>query len=311
MADEKIATPGARPGPLQRRRFLARALGLGAGGLGLTAAGRPRVARAAVRPNAVTDPAILNFALNLEYLEAEFYTYAMTGMGIEAAGIPITGSGAQGPTTVKADPVVPFMTPLVQQFAAELVLDEQKHVVDLRTVLGQMGITPVAKPAIDLLNSFNLAARLAGLGSTFDPFANETNFLLGSYIFEDVGVTAYHGAAPLIRSKDVLSYAAGIYAVEGYHAGTIRTLLYQRGQGAATDAISGVRRAASHAADDYGVDQGPGGEGPAGNTSILLDDANALAFARSFRQVLNIVYLNPNNPPSGGFFPAGVNGTIR
>jgi hypothetical protein len=42
---------------------------------------------------------ILNFALNLEYLEAEFYTVATTGKTIEQSGIAVSGTGNPGPTT--------------------------------------------------------------------------------------------------------------------------------------------------------------------------------------------------------------------
>ncbi len=292
-----------------RRSFLAKALGLGGVGAASILGGR-RAVQAQAAP-AVNDPAILNFALNLEYLEAEYYTYAVTGQGIAAQGVGINGTGTPGPTTVRPNAKVPFRTPMIQQFAMELAIDEQKHVADIRGILSAFGVPPVAKPAIDLLNSFNLLAKAAGLGNNFDPYANELNFLLGSYIFEDVGVTAYHGATPLVRNKDVLNYAAGIYAVEAYHSGTVRLLLNQLGQGAATQAISNVREAASGASDDYGVDNGSMDSAPgSGRSSLVLSDSGGATFARTFAQVIRIVTLNSANG-IGGFFPKGVNGPIR
>ncbi len=294
----------------RRRSFLARVLGLGAGAVAMAASEGSAEAQVMPVPG-VTDAAILNFALNFEYLGSEFYTYGLTGMSIAAQGLPISGMGSPGPTITKANPVVPFATPLLQQFFTELARDEQAHVTSVRAGLASLGAMPIAKPEIDLLNSFNTASQLAGLGATFDPYANETNFLLGAYILEDTCVTALHGAAPLIVSKTILNSAAGLLGVEAYQAGTIRAFLNQRGMGAATQAISVVRATASHNNDDFGVAQGPLGFGPAGSTSIVLADRNALAFARNFRQILNIAYLNPNNPASGGFFPNGVNGPIQ
>lgn len=51
----------------------------------------------------------------------------------------------------------------------------------------------------------------------------------GAFLFEDVGVTAVHGALPLISDKTVLSGASGIMGTEAYHGGIIRTLLFQLG----------------------------------------------------------------------------------
>ena len=172
----------------------------------------------------VADSDVLNFALNLEYLEAQYYLYASTGSGLSTAD---TLSG--GAVTIKSGAAVPFVTPLFKQIAAELAQTELQHVRAIQAAIKLIGGTPVAAPPVDLLNSFNAVAKLAGLGSSFDPFANELNFLVGALVFEDVGVTAYTGAANLFsaaaKTNGILSAAAGIQAAEAYHAGSLRTLL--------------------------------------------------------------------------------------
>ena len=269
--------------------------------LGIAAAGvmAPlRFAEAGQSGSRVTDAEILNFALNLEYLEAEFYNRAVNGVGLTAADTG--GAGTQG--SVSGGTAVPFKTAAIAQYAAEIAADELAHVRFLRSALGNKA---VAEPTIDLVNSFTTAAVAAGLvpaGSTFNPFADEASFLLAAYIFEDVGVTAYHGAAPLIHHKDYLNAAAGILAVEAYHAATVRTLLFQMGQGTATAAISALRASASGEADDQGVVVN-------GVANITPTDANGLAYARTTAQVLNVVYLGGASA-GNGFFPNGLNGAI-
>ena len=252
-----------------------------------------------------SDGAILNFALNLEYLEAEFYVRAVTGAGLD--GALLDGKGKRGQVTGGRQ--VDFQTPAVRQYAREIAGDEVAHVTFLR---GALGRAAVAEPDISLDAAFAAAAEAAGLGAGFDAFANETNFLLAAFIFEDVGVTAYKGAAPLIHNKTYLEAAAGILAVEAYHAANIRTSLAAKGLQTpdamifqTVQAISDLRDGVDNTQD---VDQGIG---TADDINIVPTDANGIAFSRTPGDVLNIVYLTPDKARKGGFFPEGVNGPLN
>ncbi|QYM79375.1 ferritin-like domain-containing protein [Horticoccus luteus] len=289
------------------RRSVLKTLGFGALGVAALRLSGNRLAADFAKSASVspTDAAVLNFALNLEYLEAEYYSYAVDGRGIETFGLGVNGSGTAGSTTVKANPAVPFTTAAVREYATEIASDERAHVGFLRAAIIAAGGTPVARPAINLRESFAAAAQAAGLGSGFDPFADEASFLVGAFVFEDVGVTAYKGGAPLISNKTYLEAAAGILAVEAYHAGTIRTLLYQSGSAGrqAAQAISDLRDAAASTEVDQGITAG-------GVANIVPTDANGIAFSRTPRQVLDVVYLS-GGASQGGFFPNGLNGSIH
>ncbi len=286
-----------------RRVFLRNAGLAGLGVVGATALSGvgSQTASAAPRAGGPSDGAILNFALNLEYLEAEFYLHAYYGSGIPHE--KTEGKGTRGGVT--GGHKVSFKSRAIAQYAREIAHDELNHVEFLRAALGKAA---VSRPKIDLKGSFTAAARAAGLinsHQTFDPFANENNFLLAAFLFEDVGVTAYKGAAPLIDNPDYLEAAAGILAVEAYHAGIVRTSLYAKGLYSQVQKLSDARDSLDGKSDD---DRGIGSK-KRGN--LVPTDRNSIVYSRSPGAVLNIVYLNPKSVTKGGFFPSGVNGEVN
>ena len=289
---------------------------------------------------AIGDNDILNFALNLEYLEAQFYNLAVSGLTIDNLSTPIpTGvnGGTGGTVTLKPSfQKVPFNNQLVQAYATETATEEGKHVLFLQKALST---NAVSMPNIDLYNSFNALAVAADIGATFDPFLNDANFLVGAYIFEDVGVSAYHGAAGLIQDKKgILPAAVGIHAVEAYHAGLVRTTIRAIDTTGTligyTQNISAARSKAANpdpsnpitmpfttftgsTGDDIGVQTTTvnlNTKSTAFTASTIADtDQNALGWGRTTSQILAIV---TNTAPTdtmhqGLFFPAGMNGLIK
>jgi Ferritin-like domain len=222
---------------------------------------------------------VLNFALNLEYLEAEFYSVATTGATLSSSvtgGTSMATGGAQ----------VTFTDTYVADTAAEIAKDEQDHVKFLRSALP----SPVAEPVI------NLAA--LGVG-----FANQAEFLTLARAFEDTGVSAYAGAATLLVSnKTYLQAAAQILATEAYHAGNLRlSCILKNVPPFSTDSLDIPPY-------DPAIDTG----GTATASAYFPTDSNGLAITRTPSQVLMIVYHTMSTGvTSGGFFPNGLNGNIK
>ena len=235
----------------------------GAALIGTEFAGQPAEAQS------YNDADILNFALNLEYLEAEFYAVATYGANLVQLGV-LTSADQTGPTT--GGHVVPGFASRPEAYVATaLRIDEIDHV---RLLRGALGSGAVKKPAINL--------NALGFG-----FGNIQEFLKLARAFEDTGVSAYLGAAPLITSKAYLATAGAILATEAQHAGIIRMLMITEG-------------IISPATDGKDVPPTP-------STPFDVDN-NALSIPRTAAEVLNIVYAG--GTCSGGFFPEGMNGNI-
>ena len=279
------------------RRSVLRAFGAGTAGAAVLAGGLT-VGSTPSKAQGVTDADLFNFALNFEYVGAEYYLHGLTGQGLPAS--LLTGTGTQGTLTVGGP--VAFQSAAIQQYVQRLAVDELGHVQFIRAVLGAAAI---AEPTIDLVNpwtTFAVAAKLIQPGQTFNPYASDVGFLIGAYVIEDVCVTALAGAARYVSNKNNLEAAAGLLGVEGYQAGAIRSLLANVGAGAATDAISAVRAALSGVGD-----QGTSVPGNAFNFTNV--DSNALVYRRTPAQVLAIAY--GGGTTGGGLFPNGVNGAIN
>jgi len=334
--------------------------------LGITSLAGMAMGAVATKPAAAattyTDADILNFALNLEYLEANFYYLAAFGTTIDVANSASTAAGAPLITlnqtvgtkgVVTGGSKVPFSSVAVGSYAVETAVEEGKHVKFLQ---GALGTAAVAQPAINLSASAGgawptlaAAAGVAG-GSTFSPYASDAAFLVGAYVFEDVGVTAYHGAASLLTSSGNLSAAAGILSVEAYHAGLVRTTINAldpvnaSGYLTITSQISALRSKLAaagllgvtysstqydQATDDFGLTNTTvslaGGAATPSTRIVDVDltttsGINSIAFARNVTQVLNIVTgggavnlagTAAVSPATGVFFPAGLNGLFK
>jgi hypothetical protein len=326
-------------GGVSRRKFLA-GVGASAGAVaalnvsGCGGSSAPVTVTPTPPASTPTDADILNFALNLEYLEASFYLYAATGSGLDPADTTAGSASTYqtvGTVTVGDAAQVAGLTAAQQNILNEIAFEEQAHVRFLRSALGTAAIP---MPDIDL--SFfgplavaaNITTAPTGSGS-FNPFSSFDYFLVGAFIFEDVGVTAYSGAAPLISAAGVtsgyLAAAAGIMAVEAYHAGYVRTSLTGRAIAAGSASAYPYLAAANlvenlRATLTVGASAAPSTSGsvetmltlPTSLTTpsaiVAASAADAVGFARTVDQVLHIVYGSPTvGVKSGGFFPSGIN----
>lgn len=227
---------------------------------------------------------VVQFALNLEYLEAEFYSIATTGQTIQQRGIPVDGMGDSGPTTTSFGKVN-FGNNLVLTggSARDISDDELAHVKALRGALSANGITPIAKPAIDL-------DALASMGASL---SNQQTFLVLARAFEDIGVSAYSGGASFLSGSPYLMAAARILAVEGEHSGNIRLEIARLG------------------IPTFPVDGADVIPPPSGSNFYSTNKANGLCAYRTPGQVLYLAYGLHANVTSGGFYPNGVNGAIN
>ena len=152
---------------------------------------------------------VLQFALLLENLEAEFYKAVL--------GVSASAAVNEAFAPVRAD-----VTADEQAIFDQIRKHEVAHVAYLESAITSLGGSPAAYTAA----SFDFTG---GNGSGTGPFAAATTdkaFLLAAaQAFEDTGVRAYKGqAGNLMGSNQLLEAALQIHSVEARHAAQIRKL---------------------------------------------------------------------------------------
>ncbi|CAL5345616.1 unnamed protein product [Camellia sinensis] len=264
----------------------------------------------------VSDIDLLEFPLNLEYLEAEFFLWGSLGYGLDSIAPNLTMGGPPPVGTTKAR-LDPFTKDVILQFAFQ-------EVGHLRAIKNTVRGFP--RPLLNLSaeafgNVMNSAFGRA-LKPAFDPYANELNFLLASYVIPYVGLTGYVGANPKLQSPISKRLVAGLLAVESGQDAVIRGLLYERARekvkpygitvAAFTDCISELRnKLGSAGVKDEGliVPTFQGAEGKL-RGNVLAGDQNSVGYDRTPEEILRIIYSSGDEHVPGGFYPKGADGRI-
>ncbi|KAJ4793102.1 Desiccation-related protein PCC13-62 [Rhynchospora pubera] len=263
-----------------------------------------------------SDVDLLEFPLNLEYLEAEFFLWGSLGHGLDKE-VPQLAEGGPAPIGGRKANLDPLINDVVLQFAYQ-------EVGHLRAI--KKTVKGFPRPQLDI--SAAHFAKIVDeafefkLNPPFDPYANGVNYLIASYIIPYVGLTGYVGASPKLQSAKAKRLVAGLLGVESAQDAVIRGLLYERaGQKVLpynitvaefTSRISNLRnKLGKRGVKDEGLVV-PLAEGPECKThgNIIAGDVNSVAYDRTPAQILRIVYGTGNESIPGGFYPKGADGHI-
>ncbi|KAL4560171.1 hypothetical protein LXL04_032320 [Taraxacum kok-saghyz] len=263
-----------------------------------------------------SDEMLLEFSLNLEYLECEFFLNGATGWGLDQIQPNLTGGGPP-PIGVRKANLSLFTRDIIYQFG----LQEVGHIRAIKST-----IRGFPRPLMNLSERAFANVMNDAFGERlyppFDPYANDINYLLASSVIPYVGLTGYVGANPKLQSRLAKKIVAGLLGIEAGQDASLRTMLYEQKTRMVipynytvaefTNRISELRNMLGRTdIKDEGliVPRYLGAEGRVmGN--ILAGDRNSLSYSRTPEQILGIVYQTGNPHIPGGFYPRGANGTI-
>ncbi|KAL8486835.1 hypothetical protein ACS0TY_023506 [Phlomoides rotata] len=263
-----------------------------------------------------SDVALLEFPLNLEYLEAEFFSWGAFGRGLDAFAPNLTMGGPPPIGAKKAN-----LSPLIKDIIAQFAFQEFGH---LRAI--QKTVPGFPRPLLNLSAGVFEAIINDAFGKplvpSFDPYANDFNYLIASYVVPYVGLTGYVGANPKLQHPTSKRLVAGLLGVESGQDAVLRALLYEHAfvkikpygitVAEFTDKISNLRnKLGKKGVKDEGLIVKPE-QGPEGMTSgnVLAGDEYSLSYDRTPEEILRIVYGTGKENQPGGFYPKGGDGEI-
>ncbi|KAL4643208.1 hypothetical protein ACB092_02G077300 [Castanea dentata] len=239
---------------------------------------------------AKADVDLLEFPLNLEFFEAEFFLYGALGYGLDKVAPQLT-QGGPTPIGAKKANLDPFTRDVIEQFAYQ-------EVGHLRAI--QKVVKGFPRPLLDLSKeSFaNVVDAAVGkkLSPPFDPYYSGVHYLLASYLIPYVGLTGYVGTIPKLQAPSSRRLVAGLLGVESGQDAVIRAYLNKLGHEGVKDEGLWVR-----------ISEGAEGK-IKGN--VLAGDADSVAYDRTAEEILRVVYGSGDEHKPGGFYPKGGNGNI-
>ncbi len=157
---------------------------------------------------------VLNYALQLEFLESNFYNAGLNSTAYATMKATLSASELTGLNLITTD--------------------EAHHVTFLQGVITSLGATPVSFTAAN----FDFTAQ----GTFPTVYSSSDTWLAVAETFEDTGVRAYKGQAPaLLRNKTVLTAALDIHSVEARHASHLRMLRRARMLATGTTSAAAIR----------------------------------------------------------------------
>ncbi|XP_050364497.1 desiccation-related protein PCC13-62-like [Argentina anserina] len=265
-----------------------------------------------------TDTDRVRFALNLEYLEAEFYLVGALGRGLDSTNPDYSNGGPPPIGGQKARLDDPDVARIIEEFAYQ-------EVGHIRAITSAVGGIP--RPLLDISSATFAKAfnKIVGysLKPPFNPYANSVNFLLATYAIPYLGLNGYVGTLPSLITSSSRELIAKLLGVEGGQDAVVRSLLYKKANQKVvpynitvakfTNLISASRNLLGGCGNkDEGIilpNTMLGAENKT-TSNVLSADANSLAYPRTPAEILRVLYGSGDESVPGGLFPKGANGAI-